>query len=232
MKTRIISVLLLAATACMANQQTFSMERKYKVGDKDVYAYKVAMEIEIGSVDLSMDIVHTVTKVYENGDADIEVESANTKILLNGQETQQNSGSSSKVTTRVNKFFVKQKAEGSGAQRSGAAGIGDLMMSFDKVLTLGTEAKFEYVDPDNPKKKSESTVLLQSVDGGVAKVLIRSIVTTEGQKEPQKVNTTAWFDVASGKPKKYEGTISGMRIGGQGGPDMAVKSASFTITRT
>lgn len=228
MRTKIALFFVAVACFAVATQQTFSFERKYKVGEKDAYNIKMNIEADFGSIDLNADITQTVTKVFDNSDANIETETTKMKMSMNGQELSDTP--TKKTTTRVNKFGIRVKRDETG--EAPTTGLDTLMnFNLDKAIAVGETVSFERVDPDNPKLKSSGTMKLESIDNGVAKLVGVVNVSTDGLEKPMKINVTSWMDVASAKANKIEATISGMPLGGPGGGSMTAKSASFSFTR-
>lgn len=229
MKFRLVLAFVVAAAATVANQETFSFERNYKVGDKDSYVFQMSIESGLGSVDITTDMTQTVSKVYENGDADVESATTNTKVLVNGQPS--NTPEPAKETVRMNKYGLRVKSSDV-KRKGGFGGIGDLTsVAYEKPLSVGQEVTFDRVDPENPKTKSSGVVKLESIEKGVAKLISRITIMTEGQPKPMKLNLTSYMDVATAKPNKIEGTVSGMQLGGQGGMEIEVKSVTISFVR-
>lgn len=234
MKARFLVLGALLAAFAVA-QQAYRFERKYVQGEKDVYDFKLSFEIPQGSVNLSMAQTATVTKVHENGDADIETESRGLKALLNGQEMPiPGAQANSKTTTRFTKYGapVSSGAPGAAGPRRGMgqniAFAQFAAMTGEKPITVGETVQIDYVDPNDPKITAKGPVKLESVDAGIAR-LVSNLAITNSQTtvKPMKLTGTILVETATSKLKRAEGTVSDIPSRGGFSP----QTCQFTMER-
>lgn len=211
-KSLFLGVALFAVAG--AAQSPVSLERKYKVGETDNYKMNVDVSMSMGAVQVSMDMSQVVKKTYDNGDADIETTIKNMKIMFGGQEIPSPADSEPPaMLERYNKYGAQvstSKADTSGNPMA-------QMMNFSKFSSFlpvgGLEVGKVYpIDTKTEKGKQEAkgTVKVESIADGVAKFLADMDVNVEGQDKPLKIKSTSLIDVATSKPNKVEGTVTGI----------------------
>mgnify|MGYP003387917377 CR=1 FL=1 len=144
MKLKLLIAGIALAVAAMA-QDTIDLTRIYKVGDVDKYKMDMKMVGQMGEVTVALDMTQTIKKLYDNGDADIESQSGEVKIVAMGQNINQPGGPAS--TQRHNKLGqpvgVKAKSQ----------------MDFMRFATfmgdgkgkVGDTIAVDYKDPENAK---------------------------------------------------------------------------------
>ena len=210
MKTKLMFSALVLVTLAFAAQESIKLERKYKEGEKDVY--KMAMQMNMGGdVNVALKSTQTVKKVYDNGDADIELASSDLKVNFNNQEMSPPVQPPSIV--RFNKSGMPIGMKSSKGSR------GQMNMSFlryafafvDKPFKVGETIPMDFTDPDNPKAKVSGTVKVESLENGVAKFITNLDVRNEdtGDK-PMKLAFTSWAEVSTAKLNKITGTVSNL----------------------
>ncbi len=230
MKAKFVCLGLFVCALALAAQDSFKYNRIYKVGDKDKYAFKMAIETSMGSVDISMTISSAVIKTYEDGSADIESATSEMKILFGGQEMPAGPQGSQKTVRKLDKYGrpVGKAPEGRGAM--GGMDFSRFASVFaDKVLTVGQPVVIDNEDAGT-KQKVVGTVKLESVAEGRAKILANLDVTlapAAAGSPPMKLVLTSWIGTADSKLVKSEGTAS--NLPSQQG--MEIKAAQFSYTR-
>lgn len=232
-------IALVALMGVPAGQDSFSFERAYVVGEKDVYSTKLSMESGLGSFDISMDRSERVAKVYPNGDADIETEISNLSVLMNGEPLQGGTSGGAgpqKTSEKVDKYGRPSASGASrggttGASRRGGLGGAEFMryMSLGEVksIKVGETVSLDHADAQNPKTKVKGKATLVSIEAGVAKVQASIQVTQEGSSKPVQATFTSFYDVATKKLNRTEGTLSDLPPMGQ----MTVEAMQIVITR-
>lgn len=222
--TRVLPLLLIAATATAA-QDSFVFGRKYTAGEKDTYTMKMQMDSAMGTINLNMVFAQEIQKVHENGEADIATSVSEMKVQFNGQEMP-GGPMPPQTVQRMDKFgrAVGKNAGGSSnmnfLQFSGVIGGVD--------LKVGKETPFEYKDPENTKNTVKGTVLLESIQDGLAKAVAKFDVTFDGQPKPMKMVMTSWFETATSKVRRAEGTATDV----PGMEQAQVRAIQFTIERS
>ncbi len=228
MKTRFLLAAAAIVCAALAAQDTLKLERKYVVGEKDSYKYKLSLETGQGSVDVAMTQAQAVVKVYDNGDADIESSTSGLSVKFNGQDVPVPAPPNQKDTRRYTKQGVPVSLTqgGRGGMQGGMAFAQFLNVLADKPLTVGQTVPVEYTLPDE-KTTVSGTVKLESLANGVAKLLSHMNVTMPQSTKPVKLVITSFVDAASSKLSKAEGTATDLP---EQGP-MSPKAVQFTIER-
>lgn len=218
----LIAAMVLGVTAFA--QDTIDLTRIYKVGDADKYKMDMKMVGQMGEVTISLDLTQTIKKVYDNGDADIESQSGEVKIVAMGQNINQPGGpASSQRHNKMGQPVGAGKAKGQMDFMRFATFIGE------GKAKVGDTIAIDYKDPDNAKNTAKGSVKIDSVEAGVAKILVDLDVTTENTSagKPMKMKMTSWYDVASHKPNKMVGKVTNLpETGG-----MAMDSMDITMTR-
>jgi len=227
-------LLALPVLALASAQDSFSFAKKYKEGDKDAYNYKLSLEGGPGSIDVMFVFTNLVKKTYDNGDADIETEVSNMKVLFNGNEmpTPPAQQTSTKRSQRVNKFgqFVASDETNSGG--GGRMSVNFLQFvgaGIERPLKVGETVNVDYKDPKDAKRTAKGTVKLDSIAGGLAKVIANLDITTPEMQsdKPVKLAINATFDTATTKLEKADGTAS--NLPSQGAVD--IKAMQFSLER-
>ncbi len=223
MKIRSILFALALGTSALAGQDGLRVERKYVLNDSDTYVMKMQMESAMGDVDLSMNIKETVKKIYDNGDADIE--SAVSDMTVNVQGHEQKIPGQKPTTTRMNKFGAPvdlKNTKGMGFMRYGS-------MLGDKPLKVGETVSFDQADPNDPSAHAKGTVKLESIEGGIAKLILSVDTYMPKVDKPMHLDGTSWIDTAAGKLNKFEGKATNLPAGG--GAASIASSATFSMER-
>ncbi|MBX7132355.1 MAG: hypothetical protein K1X67_06730 [Fimbriimonadaceae bacterium] len=221
MKLKLLIAGLALATAAIA-QDTIDLTRLYKVGDVDKYKMDMKMVGQMGEVTVSLDLTQTIKKLYDNGDADIESQSGEVKIVAMGQNMNQPGGPA--TTQRHNKLGQPVGVKGGGQMdfMRFATFIGDGKAKVGETVTI------DYKDAENPKNTAKGTVKIDSLENGVAKILIDLDVTSPNTGDkPMKMKMTNWYDVAAHKPNKMVGKITNLPQAG----GMPMDSVDITMTR-
>ncbi len=231
MKTRALLFVGCLAAAALAAQDPVSLSRTYKEGDKDNYKLAVTANMAIGSADISMNLMQTIKKVYENGDADVETQVTEMKMSFGGNEMPMPNNNSPARSQRVDKF-------GRPVGASTGPGGNNMMdqMSFmryagfvgDKPVAVGAT-----IDVDNKDEKAGSRtwgkVTLVKIESGIATVSsdLKQTNKQTGDK-PMVMKFTSLVDMVSGKLDKVDGDITDLPSNDQG---MTVDSVKLNMER-
>lgn len=218
----IFLAVLLAGAAVAGAQDTFKPGRTYKVGESDTYTLKMTMSTQMGDISINGESTQTVKKVYDNGDADIEVKAD--KMVVNVGGNEMTPPSQPATMMKVNKFGVPLSVSGGEGKRN--MNFSRFLSYYgDKELKVGETFAFDVPDKEKPKNHSKGSVKLASLENGKATLDISVDNFTEGSDEPMHVEGTAVVDASSGKMLKFHGTAKGIPSG-QG---MTISSAEFTM---
>ncbi len=217
MKLRAVLLFGIASATLLAAQDSIKLERVYKAGDADKYALNIDVTMMAGQATVKMDLTQTVKKTYDNGDADIESATANTKLYLNGQEMPSDalgSGEGQKpITQRYDKFF--RPVPTGAAETSAARGLMN-QFSFMRygVMLSGQEIKVGETipvefDSKDTKTSVTGTAKLLEIVQGVAKIQSSlKIKNPETGDKSIDLQLVSLIDTATSKPVKVEGTVS------------------------
>ncbi|MBI5706552.1 MAG: hypothetical protein HZC36_06135 [Armatimonadetes bacterium] len=207
-------VLTLTGATLAENQDTFQFSPRWTVGEKATFVLKLSMEApQLGSIDISLDRTETALKVYENGDADVESVVSNVKVLVNGVQVEAGQQGEQKSTQKVDRFG-KKVGEKAGAQGGNPLDfLKFLNLADGRVWKVGEALPIQFREKGPPEVTGKGTGTLVSSEGGVAKFTASMEVTTEGKDKPAKVTFTSFYDVATGRLNKTEGTLSGLTSG-------------------
>lgn len=229
LRPRFLLLCAALAVGAWAVQDGMKIARTYKVGEADTYKMAIALESDMGPIDVAMTMKQTVKKVYENGDADLET--AVSAMTVNAMGNEMSPPAPPATVQRVNRGGM---VVGQGAAPAGAggmrAGMG-MMLNFgrfgavmtDKALKVGVPVPIE-----DPEGKTKGTVTLQSVADGVAVLNSKLEILIGDATEPMKVDAKTWIDTSTSKLNKMEGTVTGTLPGQQ---QMPVRQVKMTMTR-
>lgn len=217
------------ALLVLVPHQTVKVVRDYKVGDVDAYHITMKMQGAM-AMTMSMDSTQKVLKVYDNGDADVESTVSDGKMDMMGMK--RSLPSVSPTTTRLTKYGTPvggvPDAKGKRMQMDFAKYMRQLPKDEMKV---GQTVDFNEVESADGKTVAKGTSTLQSVTGGIAKIVTRMDVITEGATKPMHLDFTTLVEAATGRPTHAEGTITNLD-GAAGLPKgMPVTSILLTMDR-
>jgi len=198
---RMISIYVVGlAVAAFAAQDTFTLDRKYKVDERDSYKVAASLEMTGGSGEASMTLMQTVVKTYENGDADIALSSKDARFVMDGQEMIEEL---EEIVVRVDKRGLPASA----SEHGPLSGVSTLLSAsglVDKPMKTGETLKVD-IEAKDGRPKAKGTVKLESVKDGVATIVSDMDVTSdEFDGATCKLTATALIDVATSKPNKIE----------------------------
>jgi hypothetical protein len=203
MKRSIATWLLVTTIAFASAQESFSAERRWKLGETDRYSFVTDMK---GSVNLkiTLSLKQTVKQVFENGDAEIETVPTDVKVLANGNEIPLDPAQLPKpVTQRLNKLGQgAQKADGIEALLMMGFGIASLLPADG--LKSGQETAVDFKDPQS-SESVKGSFKVESVVSGVAKVVSDLQFILAKATKPLTVRSTLLWDVASAKINRIDG---------------------------
>lgn len=206
-------------------QDTIKIEYQWKEGDSDTYQYKMSAVTAMGDFVMGMKVAQKVTKVYENGDADVLFSSSETKITVNGQEMPGGPQGARSYTIRFNKQGVPVGETQQGGNFAGMFRY--IRILSDKPLKVGESINVDYTNPQNTKNTVKGTITLESIEKGMGKFISKFDITTPQTEKPLKLVMTSWIDVATSKLEKAEGTISNLPSSSAG----QVDAIQFVVER-
>lgn len=216
MKAKLILATFALATAAFAADPV-SFERTYHVGDKDVYSMNMSMSGQM-KMAIAMTSTQTVKKVYDNGDADIEVGTSD--MTFNGNAMP--STANRTTTMRMTKYGVPVGNVGGGggmnfARYANFYGNGG--------LELGKTVNIDTDDKENGTKV-HGTVLLEAQEGSLYRIVGHLDVTTkETGDQPIHVDSTSWV-AAGGKLDHSTSKITNIHMA-----QAPIDSIDLTMTR-
>lgn len=214
-----IIVFLAVCTTLTANaaQDTIKLEHQWKEGDSDTYKYKMSAVTAMGDFVMEMKVAQKVSKVYENGDADILFTTSETKITVNGQEMPGGPQAARSYTVRFNKQGVPVSETQQGGNFAGMFRY--LRIISDKPLKVGESINVDYTNPQNAKNTVKGTITLESIEKGMAKFVSKFDIMTAQTEKPFKLVMSSWVDTVTSRLEKAEGTISNLPSSGAGQVD-------------
>jgi len=223
---RVISTLLAVVIGTAAfSQDSVTTERKYVAGEKDTYTMKMSIEGGPGDFNMFMKIIQSFTKVYDNGDADLEVEIPEFKMSMGGNEMPSQQIPTQK--SKVNKFGKSLDEREAGNPMMNMQFLQYASYFGEKPLKVGELVEFSEIDKKNPKSKVKGKLKVEEIKDGVAKILSLLDVYIPEAEQPLKLSVTSLVDVKSGKLKKSDGRVTDLPT--QGG--MTIDALVFTLER-
>lgn len=228
MKPRLILFCAALVAGAWAVQGGLKFERSYKVGEADAYTMALALESDMGPIDVTMKMTQTVKKVHENGDAELETVVSEMHVNAMGNELDPPTPPAS--VQRINRQGVPVRGLG-GTQSGGMRPGMGMMMNFGRFAGVLTQKDLKVGEPvtiDDPEGKTKGTVTLESLSDGVALVVTKLEIKQEGSDKAMKVEAKTWIDAATSKLNKMEGVVSGGLPGQQ---KMPIQQVKITMTR-
>ena len=204
-----------AAALGSGSGQKYTFLRKYEMGDKDVYL----TEVKTGTTsDITMTMTQTVTKLYDDGSADVSSASSNMKMVLNGKDTPVPTEAMAPISMRLDKY-------GSPIDSSGAsAGSGGMPFAISQISSLRNGIDVGQTVPWDTsaaaKLGSKGTVTFVGIEDGGAKLHIASDTFSDGKPDGH-IDGTMLMQMSSGKVLKADMTT--LLTGGE--------SSHMTMTR-
>lgn len=232
MRSRALIIAVGLVAASFAAQDSITLARTYKEGEKDNYKLALAVSMSLGSADVSMNMAQTIKKVYENGDADIETLVSDMHVMFGGNEVPSGSEAPKPRTQRVDKFGKPVgAAEATGATKNMMEQMAFLraaMIASDKPLVVGAS-----VDVDR-KEESNGThtwgkVTLEKVEAGIATIQsdLQQTNKATGDK-PMNLKFKTLVETASAKLIRVDGTVTNIPAGDGG---MQIDSVVIKVER-
>jgi len=223
---RVISTLLAVVMAAAAfSQESLTTERKYVAGEKDTYTMKMSIEGGPGDFSMFMKIIQSITKVYDNGDADLEVEIPEFKMSMGGNDMPSQQIPTQK--SKVNKYGKSLDEREAGNPMMNMQFLQYSSYFGEKPLKVGELIDFSEVDKKNPKNKVKGKMKVEEIKDGVAKILSLLDVYIPEAEQPLKLSVTSLVDVKTGKLNKSEGRVTDLPT--QGG--MTIEAMVYTLER-
>jgi len=201
--------------AGIGSAQKITFLRKYTVGDKDAYAATVVMG---KSMDSAMTETQAVTKVYDDGTADISVTMSDMKMKLNCKDTPIPAGAMAPITMHYDKYGSPMESKDSGG------GVGAMPFSLSDTsvvrdgISVGQTVSFD--TPVKNKISSKGTVTFVGITDGAAQLHVVSDSTSDG-KPSGHVDGMMFMDMSTSKLSKAD-----LTMGAPGG-----ESTHMTMTR-
>lgn len=196
---------LLPSIAICLVQDEFSPARTYVVGEKDVYGLSMRMDAGQYMVSISGKLNYEVKKVHENGDADVESKAGELTIDALGDIIKQPAGEPRLV--RYNRFGAPMEKEAPKGQKQ------PIFMSFltyrpSVSMKVGETIKVNEVLQNSAKTQVKGTAKLETITGGVAKIVSVLEVSESKAKKPTKIQSMGYFDVKTSKLNRSESRLT------------------------
>ncbi|MHB8635975.1 MAG: hypothetical protein ACYC96_05830 [Fimbriimonadaceae bacterium] len=224
MLKRIIAVGIAIAVVGSAVAQKVTFSRTYTLGDKDVYAMTMEMNGRV-AMTMSMTSTQEVTKVYDDGSADVKVTTSDMKMNMGGREiTIPARGQAQAVTMHLSKTGAATDIKGNTNGTTSMQMIYGGMTAFKDGIEVGQTVPFDASDKKHPSIHSKGTFTLVSVSDGVATIHIVADVTDATGKAGGHTDGTYLIVTATSKLSKADMTTTNAAIPGGG-------SVHITMTR-
>ncbi len=225
MRVRSSLAFVIVAGLASAAPQALQFARTYVVGDSDSYHMQMKMEGQM-AMEMNMDMTQKVTKVYDNGDADIESTVTGGKMAMMGRDLPIPSGKA--TTARISKY--------GGMVSGGPAGRSAMGMDFAKYarslpkegITVGQTINIDEAGPEGEKVHLKGSTKLESIDEGVAKLhTVLDMSSEKAPGTPMHMDFLTFVETASSKMKRVEGKITNLT--GAAGMPAGMKIDSITM---
>ena len=125
MKKPLAIIFALTCALAVAQQDSFVIARKWAVGQKENYRMTMNMEGAM-SMSLHMTMSNEVKKVYENGDADIDMQVGEMTMKMGDQEHKMPQGNQKPTTVKYNKFGNPVSSAGQGGMGGNMSALTNL----------------------------------------------------------------------------------------------------------
>jgi len=181
-----------------AKPQAFTFGRTYKVGEIDSYAVK--MEQSTGNVVMSMTLTQEITKVYDNGDADMKETTSDMVMNIGGKQIQ--SPQTPPVTLRVDKNGAPQ----GGSQSGMDGGFGAALSRITSGISVGQTVPYDYTNPGKAGTHDVGKITYVSADGSSKFHVVSDI--TDADKDTTHMEGDMSLDTASKKPISVDLTMT------------------------
>lgn len=182
--------------------QRFTFQRKYTMGDKDVYLAAMEMGKKVST---TMTQTQLVTKVYDDGTADISITTSDMKMSIDGKDTPIPAGVLDTMTVHYDKYGGPTDMKlGGGSASAMPFSFSD--MSFARTgISLGQTIPYETAVKNDVQSKG--TVTFAEVVDGAAKLHILCDSIRAGKADGH-IDAFMFMDMSSGKLSKAELTIT------------------------
>jgi hypothetical protein len=225
MRVRSSLAFVIVAALASAAPQALQFARTYVVGDSDTYHMQMKMEGQM-AMEMNMDLTQKVTKIYDNGDADIESTMSGGKMAMMGRDLP--IPAQKATTARMSKY---------GSMVSGGpAGRSAMGMDFAKYartlpkegMTVGQTVNIDEAGSEGEKVHIKGTTKLESIDEGVAKLhTVLDISSDKVAGAPMHMDALTFVETANSKMKRMEGKVT--NLAGAAGTPAGMKIESVTI---
>jgi hypothetical protein len=198
-----VFLIALFATAG-AVSSPMALHRLFKSNQKDSFQMLMSEHLDSLDADVESSWNETVTSLTDSGGADVKLESTSFRISANGQDIPEAQG----PATRTLHFGSGGKLDGSAIDEDSVSRlIPDLFASYVMDLPLEVSKEVKIDVKAGPNQTVTGSVTLVDVADGVAKVKMKLLFLTTGQKAPMRVDASASFAVATSRLESIEGTI-------------------------
>lgn len=217
------AIALLLVLAPLGAQDTVTLVKTFRVGDKERFATKLSMSVPFGEVDMDLKTEQRVLKTFEEGGAELESELLSMEVRINGEK----SDLGPPEAGRKAKFKVD--ASGMPLQTDAQAGFGFNFLQFvgligDKPLIKGKPVAVNWSDPAQPKRKALGKIILEGIEDGLARLISNWEIFLPSQEKPLKIDMTSLVEISTGKLRKASGTITGAPS-----PNVEIKAIQFSM---
>ena len=186
--------------AVLGSGQKFSFLRKYTVGDKDVYAATMDMGKSTKS---TMTETQSVTKVYDDGTADVSMAISDMKMQMNGKDTPIPTAAVVPVTMHYDKYGAPTESKDASGGAAMPFSFSDMSVVHDGI-NLGQTVPFN--TPAKNGIQSKGTLTFVEVTDGAAKLHIVSDSTKDG-KPNGHIDGMMYMEMSTAKLSKADLTL-------------------------
>jgi len=207
----ICGLFAIAVVCAGCGKPKLSFIKHYKVGD--VYAYHMNMTSSGQmAVNLDSDVKMTVKKVYDNGDADIDIQQQNGKMTLGGKSMDMPDSAQGTQHARLTNKGVPADSSGSGALAMNIPGMGGLVPN--NPMSVGDVFQVNQNEKDGTTVTG--TMKLDSITGGIAHLTADLSVGSKIAPQPVQIHAIMLVDAADNTLESEDADISSNGPGGKG----------------
>lgn len=236
MKTKAFLLVACLSAIALAYQDPVSLARAYKEGEQDTYKMAITANLAIGSADINLNMLQTVKKVFENGDADIETLVSDMRMTFGGNEIPAQAGGAA-PQGRIQRFdkFGRPVGSPSTAGDRGAAMMDQMsflryaMFTGDKPLVVGGSQDIDAKD-EKAGTHTWGKVTLVKIESGVATISseLKSTNKQTGESKPINLKFSSLVDTATSKLLKVDGKVTDLPVNEQG---IQIESVAILMER-
>jgi hypothetical protein len=158
------------------------------------------MDQSVGKVNMTMTIAQEITKVYDNGDADLKETTSDVVMSMGGKDIK--TPPTPSITMRIDKTGAPQ-GDASGNMGAGYAAV---LSKLSGGISVGQTVPYDYANPAKPGSHDVGKITYVSADGPSKFHIISD--TTDPKAGNSHLEGDMSFDTVSKKPLLMDLTIT------------------------